>query len=238
MNCQSLLLAGYVMLGSLFPAYAETRTISIMPLGDSLTMASPGYRGLLFQLLTEAGHAVEFVGSMKDEGGQVGSPRHEGHGGFTIGPGKSKADEWSQGKGNLFDNLDGWMQAPPDVILLLIGTNEFFNIGDLQPGYKPNEAAPAKLGALLDKIHSLSPVSKVIISSILPVEWDADFAQPINQAIPGLVASRPFTTFADLKAKRPSSPATGPAINYTPVNKAIKKSLELGSRFCSHSSKS
>lgn len=201
MNYKFLLFTVCLVLGNLVPACAQTRPVRIMPLGDSLTQASPGYRGFLYQLLVGAGYKVEFVGSKTDKGKPVGSPKHEGHGGFTIGPGKSKADAWSNGKGNLFDNLDAWLKAQPDVVLLLIGTNDFFNVGNLQPGYKPDQAGPAKLGALLDKIHALSPNSKVIVSSILPVEWDANFAKAFNRAIPGLVASRPFAVFADLNSK-------------------------------------
>jgi lysophospholipase L1-like esterase len=189
------------MLGLLAATAAHAATpVRILPLGDSLTDNFPGYRAPLFQKLAAAGHAVEFVGPKKNDprdGLPEAALRHAGHGGFVIGPGPSKADAWSNGKGNLFDNIDSWLQSQPDLVLLLIGTNDFFNIVD-QPDYQPNRDAPARLGALLDKIHAASPKSIILVSSVLPVEWDKNFASGINRALPELVAARPYARFADL----------------------------------------
>ncbi len=177
---------------------AEPKLVRVMPLGDSLTQSSPGYRGPLLKRLVAAGHRVEFVGSRSDDWNDGQPLRHEGHGGFTIGPGKSKADAWTDGKGNFHDNLDAWLVARPEIILLLIGTNEFFNVGPLQPGYDLDRQGPARLAGLLGKIHQLSPASLVVVGSILPVAWDANFARGFNAAIPDLVRPRPFARFADL----------------------------------------
>lgn len=174
--------------------------VHILPLGDSLTDNFPGYRAPLFQKLAAAGHSVEFVGPKKNDprdGLPDSALRHAGHGGYVIGPGPSKADAWSNGKGNLFDNIDSWLNSQPDYVLLLIGTNDFFNIVD-QPDYQPNRDAPARLAALLDKMHAISPKSIILVSSVLPVEWDKNFASGINRALPELVATRPYARFADL----------------------------------------
>ena len=179
--------------------WSAPQPLRIMPLGDSLTQASPGYRAPLAEALTKAGYKFEMIGSSISDPKLDTHTNHEGHGGFTIGPGKSKADEWANGKGNLFDNLEQWLAPKPDLILLLIGTNDFFITADLQPGYDPNVHGPARLGALLDKIHSLSPASRIVVASIPPVEWDENFAKGYNAAIPALVAARPYTTFADLR---------------------------------------
>jgi lysophospholipase L1-like esterase len=192
-------LAVFILGASLASAAAPVR---ILPVGDSLTDTFPGYRAPLFKQLAAAGYSVEFVGPKKNESKDGSLPaaalRHAGHGGFTIGPGPSVADGWTNGKGNIFDNVDAWLASQPDIVLLLIGTNEFFNIKDKQPGYSPNRDGGARLGALLDKIHAVSPKSKIIVSSILPVGWDAKFAKGINDALPGLVSTRPYTVFADL----------------------------------------
>ncbi|MDD5349057.1 MAG: GDSL-type esterase/lipase family protein [Chthoniobacteraceae bacterium] len=173
---------------------------SIMPLGDSLTQADPGYRAPLFNKLTEAGFNVKFVGPKPANPKIPGSTAHAGFGGYTIGPGPSKADAWSGGKGNLFVNIDGWLKIQPDIVLLLIGTNEYFNIGTMQPGYKPDSEGPARLGALLDKIHAVSPKSTILVSSIMPVQWSKTFARGFNAAIPGVIVSRPYAAFVDLNA--------------------------------------
>ncbi len=195
-----ILIVSAITVVSFFAFTAPVRAdgVRIMPLGDSMTEADPGYRGPLYQMLTQEGFKVEFVGSKKGDSAKCASPHHEGHGGFTIGPGKSKPDAWSDGKGNLYDNVDKWLQTKPDIILLLIGINDYLNIGKLQPDYKPDLQGPGKLGALLDKIHEISPQSKILVSSILPVAWDSRIGRPINDAIPGLVATRPFVLFVDL----------------------------------------
>lgn len=172
--------------------------VTIMPIGDSLTDTTPGYRGPLLEKLRAAGFDVKFVGPKKADPNKPGSTDHAGHGGFTIGPGASKADEWTGGKGNIYVNVDKWLTLQPNIVLLLIGTNDYFNIGKLQPGYSADKEGAARLGALLDKIHEVSPKSLVLVSSILPVGWNKEFAKPINEAIPGLVATRPWTKFVDL----------------------------------------
>ncbi len=182
-------------------AFAQTgMPVTIMPIGDSLTQSEPGYRGPLLAKLKEAGFQVEFVGPKKADPAKPGSTAHAGNGGFTIGPGASKADEWTGGKGNIYDNVGNWLKLQPDIVLLLIGTNDYFNIGKLQPDYKPDRDGPARLGVLLDKIHEVSPKTKILVSSIMPVGWNKEFAKPFNAAIPGLVATRPFATFVDLNA--------------------------------------
>ncbi len=166
--------------------------VRIMAVGDSLTENDPGYRGPLATALREAGHSVEFVGS------RSGTTRHEGFGGFTIGPGPSKADEWTNGKGNIHAQLDRMLaNEKPDVLLLLIGVNDYFNIKN-DPDYKVDRDGPARLAGVLDKIHALSPSTRVVFSSVLPVKWDAQFARGFNRALPALAAERPFATFADL----------------------------------------
>jgi lysophospholipase L1-like esterase len=188
------------MLG-LLAATLSAAPVRIMPIGDSLTDTFPGYRAPLFQKLAAAGHSVEFVGPKKNESKDGSLPpaalRHAGHGGYVIGPGPSKGDAWSNGKGNIYDNVDSWLKSQPDIVLLLIGTNDFFNIVN-QPDYKPNRDGGARLGALLDKIHAVSPKTTILVSSVLPVGWDPKFAKGINDAIPGLVATRPYAIFADL----------------------------------------
>ena len=114
------------MLGLLSNLSAGATTI--MPLGDSITQASPGYRQPLQKMLKDAGIDVTFVGSQKGNATDW-QDVCEGHGGFTIGPGASVADKWTGGKGNLFVNLDSWLgSSKPDYILLYVGVNDFCNL--------------------------------------------------------------------------------------------------------------
>jgi lysophospholipase L1-like esterase len=158
---------------------AADRALNIMPMGDSITAAAdPEYRGYLFRLLVETGHRVHFVGTQtampsKPEDAAL-DPDHEGHGGFSVGPGPSIADRWTNGKGNLYANCDEWF-APDqtktrdvDIILLHVGVNDFANIKDLDKSYDVERDFASRYAGLLDKILSLRPRTAIIISSIIP----------------------------------------------------------------------
>lgn len=171
--------------------------MKILCLGDSLTQSYPGYRGELFVLLTKGGYEFEFVGPKNGKVPDGATMNHGGYGGFTIGPGPSKADEWTNGKGNISAILDQSLECNPDVILLLVGTNEFFNIGDMQPGLNPNVDGPVRLAALVDKIRSLRPEAKILVGSVPPVGWDENFASGFNKKAAGLLAGKPDVWFVN-----------------------------------------
>ncbi len=171
----------------------------IMPLGDSITEAGdPGYRGFLYNMLKDNNINIDMVGSRHSDSAVVFDSDHEGHGGFTIGPGKSLADDWTNGKGNIMVNIKEYMKTRPDIILLMIGTNDYFNIGDRQPGYDPENDGSEKLAALLDNIHEIDPYVIVLVASILPVEWDMNFAAKYNATIPELAKARKRVWFVNM----------------------------------------
>lgn len=88
--------------------------VQAMPLGDSITYGSGdpawnGYRAELYQALTGAGDAVDFVGSMAS--GTCADPEHEGHRGWFAN--------------QIRDNIFGWLvNTPADVVLLHVGSND------------------------------------------------------------------------------------------------------------------
>ncbi len=179
----------------ILPAFAApTRILCV---GDSLTATSPGYRGPLYQSLRDGGYDVEFVGPSKDKAADGGQLDHAGHGGFTIGPGPSKADEWSNGRGNIHANIESYLKTDPQIVLLLIGTNEFFTIGDLQPELQLNRDGPVRLAALVDRIRELKPKVRIFVGSVMPVNWSKDFANGFNAALPALLKDKPNVRFID-----------------------------------------
>lgn len=179
---------------SLMPAKQDT--IRIMPIGDSLTLSEdPGYRCYLYQMLKEQGLAIDFVGVKQDEStGQTNcdcDPDHSGFGGYTIGPEPSVADQWDpSGQGNIYYNLDEgyqFLSVDCDVILLMIGTNDYWNIDHHATGYDPDKQGADRLNALVDKIFTLRPDVTLLVATISP-KWGMDnFAMPINEKIPGIV---------------------------------------------------
>ena len=180
----------------------STGTVRIMTLGDSITEGNgtdgdQSYRGHLFNQLVAAGLDVDFVGTQSKPTAAGGDPDHEGHGGFVIGPGPSKADDWAPGgHGNLYDNLATYLSAEPDVVFVMAGVNDYFNIVD-QPGYDPDRDGAERLVGLADRIQALRPGTLVVVSTLLPVEWSDDFAAPLNQALAPLVAARDGVELVD-----------------------------------------
>ncbi len=182
---------------ALLAAGGQAEPVRIMCVGDSITESSPGYRGILYESLRGDGYDVLFVGPKAGKALDGGQLDHAGCGGYSIGPGPSKADEWSNGKGNIAANIEAFLKSEPDIVLLLIGTNEFFNIGTLQPDLEPNRDGPRRLASLVDRIHELRPAVKVLVGSILPVAWSKDFAAGFNSALPGLFKGKPNTWHVD-----------------------------------------
>lgn len=164
-------------------ASALEAPVRIMPLGDSITFGEStpitgvqgGYRNLLYTLLDAAGYNVDFVGTFSD----------------TDNPGLPDRDH--QGKPSYrVDEIDteitGWLNEveDPDVILLLIGTNDFLQTWL----YKQPAGVLDELDALITKITTSRPHAKIIVSSLIPstVSTDIEAKQVIfNQGIPDLV---------------------------------------------------
>jgi lysophospholipase L1-like esterase len=149
--------------------------IRIMPLGDSLTEGSyvpGGYRVGLWSRLEADGLCVDFVGSQ--DGGPRSLPdrQHEGHPGWRID--------------QIAGSMAPWLlRERPDIVLLLIGTN------DVVQGYAL-DAAPRRLGTLLDLIAATLPGCRVVVASIPPLaepEYQQR-ARAYNAALADVVAAR------------------------------------------------
>ncbi|MEU1819081.1 GDSL-type esterase/lipase family protein, partial [Streptomyces roseifaciens] len=149
--------------------------LAVMPLGDSITHGAgssteSGYRGELWNRLTAHADNLDFVGSKQH--GKLPDLDHEGHWGWKID--------------GLLNNIDRWLPAAqPNVVLLHIGTN------DLNDNYQV-EAAPRRLGDLIDKITSAAPGMTVLVSSVVPSTTAAtqQRIEQFNALLPRLVAER------------------------------------------------
>lgn len=171
---------------------AQAPPTRILPLGDSITSGTTvvgAYRNELHTLLTNAGYNVDFIGTQTD----VGNPtlpdtNHQGMGGFRI-------DQLEAG-------LNTWLEAieDPDVVLLLIGTNDFsaqFNTA----------TATNRLASLIGKIATQRPFAKIIVASLPLRTDDANLETQqlaFNAAIPGIISDQVNlgrqVSFADLHA--------------------------------------
>jgi GDSL-like Lipase/Acylhydrolase family len=170
----------------------------VMPLGDSNTVGTalaPGsYRTRLWQDFGSDPTRVKFLGSQESGPPELGNKLHEGHSGYTI-------DAAPVGFGGIIPNINGYLggaRTNPDVILLLIGTN------DINLNYEVDQA-PARLDTLISLISDLSsglkPNADLIVANIPPID-DAhnEFktgndnsanlrAMAFNATIPGIVAA-------------------------------------------------
>jgi lysophospholipase L1-like esterase len=157
------------------PSAVRTR---IMPLGDSITdgYETPGgYRIDLWRALKAKGYDVDFVGSLRNGPASLPDKDHEGHSGWRIDQIRSFIDRWLR-------------TYRPDAILLLIGTNDILQ-------HHRVRGAPARLAALVDRIHADRPRAKLIVSTIPPTKhaFLGRQVRTYNAAILQLVRARAAT---------------------------------------------
>lgn len=134
----------------------------IMPLGDSISKGSGspgtgGYRGYLEDLVVVKKPSFTFVGSQTTLSPRtLDRKRHEGHGGYLIAN--------RQGRPGLQERVVGWLnKTHPDVVLLMVGTNDLRGDASLAKG------ASARFKKLVDTIRGYKrhPV-RVVVSAIPP----------------------------------------------------------------------
>ncbi len=149
--------AAALMLGGQH-AEAQGAPVRIMPLGDSLTSSVDGqasYRYWLFKQLQAHGYNVDFVGTLWGVGDGVSGiysdfpQNHEGHPGAT-------SDDILQG-------IRSWMsQTQPQVVLLLIGANDF------QDG-QPAMHAVVNTHRIIAAMQRVNPYVSILVAMIPPL---------------------------------------------------------------------
>lgn len=164
---------------------AQLPSVRIWPVGDSITegcclSVGGAYRTELYQLLSNAGYNVEFVGSLEDVVPPPNLPdtHHEGHDGYRIDDIDAGILTWSS-------QID-----PPDVVLLHIGTNDAAQNDDMA-------GAPDRLRKLIADIATLYPYAKIIVATLIPAGVDytkngisvEEIIENYNASIPGVVRS-------------------------------------------------
>ncbi|NNC87866.1 MAG: hypothetical protein HKN82_05325 [Akkermansiaceae bacterium] len=178
------------------PCYAQT--LKIHPMGDSITNGAGGtsgvggYRGPLYTLLTNAGHAVDYVGTITTNSASLADMDHDGHGGWRIDQVDANVESW-------FNSIDD-----PDIILLHIGTNDFGQAFDT-----PN--AINRLDALLTKIAGLRPNAHIIVTNLLErdeprnTQIQTQFNPYVEGVVNDHIAAGELVSFLDMRALVPLS---------------------------------
>jgi lysophospholipase L1-like esterase len=133
----------------------------------------------LFQDALNAHQNITFVGdhSLANGPAMVGGvpfPQdNDGHSGWTI------------------DQIAGLVPGPalqtnPDIVLLMIGTNDMYSQS------QPVAQAPQRLAALLDKILGANAHALLVVAEITPLQnsaWEMQ-VQSYNATVPALVQAR------------------------------------------------
>jgi len=153
----------------LFFSVEASATVKILPLGDSIThgyTSRGGYRYPLEKLLDNRGISIDFVGSQsskRDSFFDGNDVDHEGHLGWRIDQISAKVPEWM-----------GYQK--PDVVLLMIGTNDVYQKFDVM-------RAPQRLRSLVQKILMLDPQVRVVVGSLFPAKLSMIQDPNVNREI-------------------------------------------------------
>jgi VCBS repeat-containing protein len=174
--------------------------LQIMPLGDSITYGyngnNAGYRGPLYQLLSPIAANFKFVGTSIERQGSlptepIDQRHHQGHSSYTIQDISNNLDGLDN---TTFLNYGGadrdhhggyWLTGGngtgrdplfPDLITLMIGTNDLSNLA----------GADTRLINLITKITTLRPAAKLFVAKITPWPTNASVA-PYNEIVTQVV---------------------------------------------------
>jgi len=164
---RSTLLAALLLTGVL--ASAGAASITILPLGDSITHGSfdpqtgsthLSYRYWLWTGLRANGYDVDFVGSLSTPNFSIAFDNdNEGHAGYTSG--------------EVLGSLPTWLAAsdPPAIALVHIGTN------DVIAGIPPSETV-RNLSGIVSLLRARNPGVAVLIARLIPTS-----SEEVNRAI-------------------------------------------------------
>ena len=163
-------------------SYTQTNAVvRIMPLGDSITYGAStagGYRLPLYQMLTNAGYRVDYVGTRTDNGA-TGLPdsNHQGLSGWRI----------SIAGTGLLENMRDWFASidDPHIVLLHIGTN------DTDDTNRFARTSIANLDTLITRIADCQPSAHIIVTSLMRrtgSQYDA-ITNYFNPNVPSRVAA-------------------------------------------------
>lgn len=155
----------------------QTQSITVMPLGDSIT-GSPGcWRSLLWSELKRNDYSgVDFVGTMKSVPcGREFDGDHEGYRGLKVTDAARNAKFAPTFKANR-----------PDIVLMHFGTNDIWR---LRPGPQPILDAYT---TILKQLRAANPRVTLLVAQLIPMSPKScrdciDDVAELNATIPGWV---------------------------------------------------
>ncbi len=170
------LLASAVLAAAAIPRFGPEQavsaagTVKIMPVGDSITFGmgeNGGYRKYLYDTLKKDGYDIDMVGpegsNSASANGITYDDNHAGYSGYQI----KEEPSWAQQQGtsgSLYNTLkqkNVVKQYQPDIILLIIGTNDM-------TANRSMDACASDLRAVVDYMLADLPSGGVIFMGSIP----------------------------------------------------------------------
>lgn len=160
--------------------------LRVLPLGDSNThgwdnskdeATWEAYRKPLWDMATSRGLSIDFVGPRSNGSANLPDHDHFGVSGITATEVAGLAQDLAQ-------------QTQPDVVLLMLGSNDALREGDAA------QTVPGELLSIMRSIVSVTPHAEILFASLpavnaelLPFRADAnEIREAINAQLPGVAA--------------------------------------------------
>jgi hypothetical protein len=209
------------------PCLSNGSPCTIMPLGDSITVGGPagtnaGYRGPLYNLLTQSGRNVLYIGSSvfgnvttATNPLPIDQRHNEGHSSYSINDINNNLDgldtatfvqlggvDRDPNGGHWLDGIASGVNARqpafPDIITLMIGTN---NAGGDQT------TVHDQLHALLTKLTTLRPNTQLIVAQITPSNrtFDVSYNASVASEVASLQAAGKHVSLVDMYTTFPAN---------------------------------
>lgn len=196
---------------------ATKDTIKIMSMGDSITdgyiNGDNGYRKYLYhQLVDNKGYVIDMVGSKNTgwtpnynfkDGTYSYDPQHEGYSGYTI-----KSYGGRTGLLDTIKNNNTVENNNPDIVLLMIGTNDILDTYDISN-------IGSRLEELVDFIYKQKSDVKLIIMSPPPIDSNIESWVPDQTTVNSSLSTCKTAIENLVKTKK----AEGKSCEFVDINK-------------------
>lgn len=196
---------------------ATKDTVKIMSMGDSITHGyingDNGYRKYLYhQLVDNKGYVIDMVGSNNtgwtpsynfSDGTYSYDPQHEGYSGYTV-----KSYGGRTGLLDTIKNNNTVKNNDPDIVILMIGTNDILDTYDISN-------IGSRLEELADFIYSQKSDVKLIIMSPPPIDSSIESWVPDQTTVNTSLSTCKTAVQNLVKAKK----AEGKSCEFVDINK-------------------
>lgn len=190
------LLSACLIQTSMAAVLTQGKSTKLMPVGDSITLGKDtvtgGYRSVLYEWLTASGYAITYVGKGDDgdpanatvTSSKMTTPSsHEGYGSFRTDMILNGGSAEKRTAPPLKETLAKYR---PDIVLLMIGTNDIIQDKDLE---HLNERMEKLIATVLESDSNIT----LLVASIAPIrhpKWAGKESQVMafNAAVQAMVA--------------------------------------------------